>query len=98
MKKITKELIDKYANNLLFALTPEENEMIQKDFDDVIRSCNTIIHIPNLDKTLPMTHCLDNFKVQLREDKSQPSVTIDKLLKNTEVATEREVEIPKVVE
>ncbi|MBQ6970691.1 hypothetical protein IJQ19_03895 [bacterium] len=98
MTKITKENIKNYADKLLFDLNDKECDLILHDFDDVVKLCHTILHVPGLEKTKPMTHCLDNFIVKLREDKTLPSVEIDKLLANCDVSTEREVEIPKVVE
>ena len=44
-----------------------------------------------------MTHCLDYFTYELREDVPKSSVSIDDLLSNCDVHTDREVEIPKVV-
>lgn len=98
MKKITKEIINKYADNLLFSLNEQENQLIMHDFEDVDKSCKTILNVPNLQKAQPMTHCLDGFITKLRDDKALASTEIDKLLSNCDVATEREVEIPKVVE
>lgn len=97
-KKITKEAIKKYANGLLFDLNDEEIKIILNNFEDVVKSCNTILHVPNLEKAQPMTHCLDETVACLRDDKALPSVEIDKLLSNSDVTTEREVEIPKVVD
>lgn len=98
MTKITKEIIKKYANKLLFDLNDKECDMILHDFDDIVKSCHTIFRVPGLEKAKPMTHCLDNCIAKLREDKALPSVEIDKLLANSDVTTEREIEIPKVVE
>ena len=45
-----------------------------------------------------MTHCLDNFKYELREDVKEESVPIEELLQNCDLYTDREVEVPKVVD
>ena len=45
-----------------------------------------------------MTHCLDNFIYELRDDIPDESVDIDELLQNCDSYLNREVKVPKVVE
>ena len=45
-----------------------------------------------------MTHALDDFVFELREDVAEESIPIEELLQNWEEKTEREVAVPKVVE
>lgn len=97
MNKFTKEMVDEYANKLLIGLTPEENQMVLDEFSIIDESINVINNIKDIDKVEPMTHCLDNFTYELREDVPKSSVSIDDLLSNCDVHTDREVEIPKVV-
>ena len=44
-----------------------------------------------------MTHCLDDFEYVLREDVIMPSIEISELLQNSDVTTDREIVVPKVV-
>ena len=44
-----------------------------------------------------MTHCLDDFCFELREDEVEESIEIEDLLANCDVCTDRCVEVPKVV-
>lgn len=97
MNKFTKEMVDEYANKLLIGLTPEENQMVLDEFSIIDESINVINNIKDIDKVEPMTHCLDDFTYELREDVPKSSVSIDDLLSNCDVHTDREVEIPKVV-
>lgn len=97
MNKFTKEMVDVYANKLLIGLTPEENQMVLDEFSIIDESINVINNIKDIDKVEPMTHCLDDFTYELREDVPKSSVSIDDLLSNCDVHTDREVEIPKVV-
>lgn len=97
MNKFTKEMVDEYANKLLIGLTPEENQMVLDEFSIIDESINVINNVKDIDKVEPMTHCLDNFTYELREDVPKSSVSIDDLLSNCDVHTDREVEIPKVV-
>ena len=97
MNKFTKEMVDEYANKLLIGLTAEENQMVLDEYSVIDESNNVINNIKDIDKVEPMTHCLDDFTYELREDEVIESVDIDDLLSNCDVHTDREVEIPKVV-
>ena len=97
MNKFTKEMVDEYANKLLIGLTAEENQMVLDEFSVIDESINVINNIKDIDKVEPMTHCLDDFAYELREDEVIESVDIDDLLSNCDAHTDREVEIPKVV-
>ena len=97
MSKFTKEMVDKYANGLLIGLTPEENKMVLDEFDIIDKNCDIVNSIPGIENVEPMTHCLDEFVVELREDEYEESVPIEDLLRNSDEVSEREVELPKVV-
>ena len=45
-----------------------------------------------------MTHALDDFVFELRDDVCEESVPIEELLQNCEDRTDREVAVPKVVD
>lgn len=97
MSKFTKELIDNYADKLLIGLTPEENEMVLNEFDDIDTNINLINEIDGISEIEPMTHCLDDFEYVLREDVVAPSPDIKDLLRNSDVTEDREIVVPKVV-
>ncbi len=97
MNKFTPEMVDDYANKLLIGLTKEENQMVLEEFDIIDQQCDLVTEIPNIEKVEPMTHCLDDFVVELREDVSEEEIPIDDLLRNADVVSGREVELPKVV-
>jgi Asp-tRNA(Asn)/Glu-tRNA(Gln) amidotransferase C subunit len=44
-----------------------------------------------------MTHCLDDFVYELREDVAEESVPIEDLLRNSDETEDREIVVPKVV-
>ena len=94
MSRFTKEMVDYYAEKLLFELTPEENKMVLDEFEIIDRSCDLVNTIPGISGIEPMTHCLDDFVVELREDVAEPSVGIDELLRNADETNGREVELP----
>ena len=83
---------------LLIGLTKEENKMVLDEFEIIDSNIDIINEIPNIEKVEPMTHCLDNFEYELREDVKEESVPIEELLQNCDLYTDREVEVPKVVD
>ena len=97
MSKFTKEMVDDYADKLLIGLTPEENKMVLDEFDIIDEQINIINDIPGIEKVEPMTHALDDFEYELREDVAEESVPIEDLLSNCDEFSGREIEVPKVV-
>jgi len=95
--KFTNEVVDDLAEKLLFELTKEENEMVVSEFSAIDENINVLNDIPNIDKAELMTHCLDNFVYELKEDVAEPSIPIDDLLKNCDDYVGTEVKVPKVV-
>ena len=95
--KFTKEMVDDYADKLLIGLTPEENKMVLDEFDIIDEQINIINDIPGIEKVEPMTHALDDFEFELREDVAEESIPIEELLQNCKDSTGREVQVPKVV-
>ena len=97
MSKFTKEMVDDYADKLLIGLTPEENKMVLDEFDIIDEQINIINDIPGIDKVEPMTHALDDFEYELREDIAEEYIPIEDLLSNCDEFSAREIEVPKVV-
>ena len=96
-EKFTKEMVDDYADKLLIGLTPEENKMVLDEFDIIDEQINIINDIPGIEKVEPMTHALDDFEFELREDIAEESIPIEELLQNCKDSTGGEVQVPKVV-
>lgn len=97
MGKFTKEIVNDYADKLLIGLTEEENKMVLEEFEIIDKSLDLVNQIPNIKDVEPMTHCLDDFEVELRLDEEEESILIADLLRNADRVNEREIEIPKVV-
>ena len=95
--KFTKEMVDDYADKLLIGLTPEENKMVLDEFDVIDKNLDLVNQIPNIEEVEPMTHTLDNFSYELREDVVVDSVPIEDLLKNADETDGDEIQVPKVV-
>lgn len=97
MSKFTKEQINEYADKLLIGLSDEENSMVLAEFDSIDESIDLINKIEGIDKVEPMTHCLDDFEYELREDIVEETPRIEELLQNSDVKNSREIIVPKVV-
>ena len=82
MEKFTKEMVDDYADKLLIGLTEEENKMVLDEFNIIDSDIAKVMEIDNIESVEPMTHTLDDFEYELREDVVEESVDIDDLLKN----------------
>ena len=95
--KFTKDVVNSYANKLLIGLTKEEIDMVLEEFNTIDETINTINQIEELDKVEPMTHCLDDFIYELREDIEEESIPVEEILQNCDDKTDREVIVPKVV-
>lgn len=98
MSRFTKEMVDDYANKLLIGLTPEENDLVLKEFDIIDANMQIIANIPNIKAVEPMTHALDDFEFTLREDIAGESIPIEDALRNAGATDGREIEVPKVVD
>lgn len=98
MAKFTSTMVDDYAEKLMIGLAKEENKMVLNEFEIIDENIDIINLIPNISEVEPMTHCLDNFEYVLREDEIEESVPIEELLQNCDDTSDREVQLPKVVE
>ena len=97
MSKFTKEMVNDLANKLLIGLTEEENKMVLDEFEKIDKQIAKINSIPNIKDVVPMTHCLDDFKSELREDIATESIKIQDALRNSGATEAREIVVPKVV-
>ena len=98
MGRFTKEMINDYADKLLIGLTEEENKMVLEEFDEIDKNIDLINEIPDIEKVEPMSHCLDDFVFELREDVACESVPTDIIFSNCDSMRDDEVKVPKVVE
>ena len=97
MSKFTKEMVDSYADKLLIGLTEEENKLVLDEFDFIDAHLDLVNKIPNIESVEPMTHALDDFEYELREDVVVESTPIEDLLANAGETDGDEIQVPKVV-
>ena len=97
MGKFTKEMVDDYADKLLIGLSEEENINVLNEFEEIDRQIDLINQIDNIESVEPMTHCLDDFVCELRDDVIEESSSLEDILSNSDQIIEREISVPKVV-
>ena len=97
MNKFTKEMVDDYADKLLIGLTEEENKQVLDEFEEIDKDIDLINEIEGITQAEPMTHALDDFVCELRDDVVLDSVPIDELLQNCDNNNGEEVIVTKVV-
>jgi len=95
--KFTSEMVKDYAEKLLIGLTEEETNMVLEEFSIIDENINKINAIKGIENIEPMTHCLDRYIEELREDSNEDSIKIEDILRNCDKHNDREVELPKVV-
>ena len=61
------------------------------------KNINKINEIENISEVLPMTHALDDFYAELREDVIDESIPREELLANSDLNDGASVVLPKVV-
>ena len=100
IEDFTSEQVDSYADNFLIGLSKEENKMVLEEFNDIDADIKRVSQIDGIEKVEPMTHCLDDFVYELREDIYDEEIgneSIDDLLSNCDSYVDTEVKVPKVV-
>lgn len=98
MNNFTKELVDKFANDLLIELTGEENKMVLDEFDIIKENMEKINELEDIKNIEPMTHPLEFDDVLLRSDEVSDELFTEEVLQNTTHKTIDSIVVPKVVE
>ena len=93
----TKEKVERLADLLMIGLTEDETQMVFDEFEVIDANINKINEIEGISEIEPMTHALDDFEFELREDIVEESISIEELLQNSDDTDDREVSVPKVV-
>ena len=96
-KNFTKELVETLADKLLIGLSDEENAMVLSEFEAIDANIDLINDIDGINEVEPMTHCLDDFVYELREDVAVEGLPIEDILANSDDTEDREIVVPKVV-
>lgn len=95
---IEKELLEKYAEKLMFRMSDEEYNTLQNEFDIILKQMDLIGNIDGINEVEPMIFPFVTYEAELREDVIEDSLSIDEVLSNTKHQVRDQVKVPKVVE
>jgi aspartyl/glutamyl-tRNA(Asn/Gln) amidotransferase C subunit len=97
MIKVTKEVIEKCAQNLMFTLNPGQADLIDEEFSTVLAQIDFLKSIPGVDEADPMTFPYREHQKLLREDKPGKPEKASEALSNCHTRIGLQVKLPKVV-
>lgn len=97
MIKVTKDVINTCAKNLMFELADGQCDVIYDEFDTVLAQIDFLKSIPGVDDMEPMTFPYREHQKFLREDKPVKPLKPSDALKNSNTKLGAQVKLPKVV-
>lgn len=97
MVKITKEVIKKCANSMMFNLSEDEINLIHDEFDTVLLQVSFLNSIKGLDEIEPMTFPYNDHQVIMRDDIPSTPLKTGDALKNSQTVLGNQIKLPKVV-
>lgn len=95
---ITKELLEQYAEKLMFKMNNEEYKTLEEEFKTILKQMDLIGEINEIKDVKPMTFPFRNEDVSLREDEIDNTMDTKELLINAKEYERNQIKIPKVVE
>ncbi len=93
----TKELMNKYSNDLLFDLSDDEVDLLLEEFDVIRENMEIISNIEGIREVKPLSFPYDMTISSLRDDDDAQNITTDDALKNCHDKIEDVAIVPKVV-
>jgi aspartyl/glutamyl-tRNA(Asn/Gln) amidotransferase C subunit len=97
MIKVTKEVIDFCAENLLFKLNPGQTDLIYEEFNTIMAQIDFLKGIPGVDDADPMTFPYSEHQKFLRKDKPVKPIKAEVELSNSNTRIGNQIKLPKVV-
>lgn len=97
MKKITKDVLKDAANRLLFTMSEEQYDTLEKEFGVLTKQMAKLASIEGLDDYEPMTFPFACETTYLREDEAMDTLPRDVALKNAGNKQDEQIKLPKVV-
>ncbi len=97
---IEREKIKSYAEKLMFRMSEEEYDTLEKEFDIILRQMKLIENIKGIENINPMIFPFVTYEAELRDDEEDEvnSLTVDEVLSNTTHSLKDQIKVPKVVE
>lgn len=97
MIKVTKDVINQCAENLLFELNPGQADLIYEEFNTVLAQIDFLKSIPGVDEADPMTFPYSEHQKILRDDVPSKPLKAEEELKNSNSRIGNQIKLPKVV-
>jgi aspartyl/glutamyl-tRNA(Asn/Gln) amidotransferase C subunit len=96
MKEINKELLQNCAHRLMFDMTDEQYELLEKEFKIILKQME-LIDANDVDELTPMTFPFDVTVTYLRDDDVIETIDTQEALMNAKDVVENQIRLPKVV-
>lgn len=96
MKEINKELLQNCAHRLMFDMTDEQYELLEKEFKIILKQME-LIDVNDVDELTPMTFPFDVTVTYLRDDDVIETIDTQEALMNAKDVVENQIRLPKVV-
>lgn len=98
-QKVSKDVIEECAHNLMFELGEGQADLIAEEFDTVMDQIDFLSKIPGIDDAQPMTfpyklHRSEDF---LRDDVPQKPLKPEEALANSRTRLGNQIRVPRVV-
>lgn len=97
MIKITKDVINVCAENLMFELNPGQADLIYSEFNTVLKQIDFLKSIKGVDEANPMTFPYKEHQKFMRDDKPSKPFKVKDALANSNTKYGTQVKLPKVV-
>ncbi len=97
MKKIDKNVLKDAANRLLFDMTEEQYEVLEKEFVVLTKQMELIGQMEGLEDVEPMTFPFDVSTDYMRDDIPETPLPREVALANAKEVVDGQIKLPKVV-
>ena len=92
-----REVLKDAAIRLMFDMSDEQYETLEKEFEIIIKQMNLIGEIDGVDEVEPMTFPFNVTTDYLREDVAETPLTKEEVLANAKDVLDGQIKLPKVV-
>ena len=97
MKEVNRAVLKDAALRLMFDMSDEQYETLEKEFEIIIKQMNLIGEIKGVDEVEPMTFPFCVTTDYLREDVAETPLTKEEVLDNAKDVLDGQIKLPKVV-
>ncbi len=95
---ITKDMLKKYANLLMFDMSDDEYQTLEEEFEIILKQMDLIGEINGINKVKPMFFPFPIPNINYRNDEKINNLAVTDVLKNASEVESNQVKVPKVVE